>query len=242
MLKKNGSDIRSYWKYENWQEKSWTNFVSSRDYKFFDNGEGDYDLLKKEFSLDNLFLLDQTHSADIVELSEFDLKYIKNKNYKIRNQRPKADAIIISNLSKNNNFGFGILTADCAPLMFRSDKTLALVHSGWQGLANKIIEKVASRLIKLDPNLSEVVIGPCAIYQYEVGKEVIEQIGESADYNELENNQYFLDVSQTAANQLKKFNHFNIHQTRLCTITDNQFYSFRREQEKAGRHLTMLVG
>ena len=84
-----------------------------------------------------------------------------------------ADALIIDRWS-NADTAFGVVTADCVPIVVRSGESFALIHAGWRGLAGGIIKEACSYL----PNIEQVVIFPCAGSNlYEVGAEVLEEIG-----------------------------------------------------------------
>ena len=65
----------------------------------------------------------------------FTTKSVKNKI--------TGDAIV----SKLKNIGIGILTADCAPILFYDPKKkiIGCVHSGWRGALNGVIKKTVEK-------------------------------------------------------------------------------------------------
>ncbi|HEY5714046.1 MAG TPA: polyphenol oxidase family protein [Candidatus Gracilibacteria bacterium] len=77
----------------------------------------------------------QTHSANIIEIvtGQEDLSH--------------TDGIWTT---RKYDFILGVNTADCAPIAFWNDERYGIIHSGWRGLCNGIIEDM---LEIFDPNL-----------------------------------------------------------------------------------------
>ena len=44
--------------------------------------------------------------------------------------------------AQKNNFPLGVQTADCAPIIFYDDEKYGLIHAGWRGCVNGVIEKM----------------------------------------------------------------------------------------------------
>jgi len=97
--------------------------------------------------LHNVTLPRQTHSSNIVE--------IKTGNENLQN----CDGIFTSN---KNNFSLGIQTADCAAICFYDDKKYGIIHVGWRGLVDGIIEKMLDNFVNpkifVSPVLNEFKI------------------------------------------------------------------------------------
>lgn len=74
----------------------------------------------------NTILPVQTHSTNIQEIitGEEDLK--------------NTDGL----WSQNPEFILGVKTADCAPIIFIGEKKFGILHAGWRGLVNGIIENM----------------------------------------------------------------------------------------------------
>jgi len=90
----------------------------------------------------------QTHTARVLTLPR-DQAHIDQP----------ADALV-TNLS---GMALGVLTADCAPVMFYSPKgVIGIAHAGWRGALYGILENTASAMIELGAHPSDitVVIGP----------------------------------------------------------------------------------
>ena len=80
-----------------------------------------------------LVTLNQIHSSKAT--------YFENKQ-SIKNKLT-GDAII----SKVRNIGFGILSADCAPLLFYDpkNKIIGCAHAGWKGALNGVIKNTIKK-------------------------------------------------------------------------------------------------
>lgn len=100
----------------------------------------------------NIILPVQTHSANIVE--------IITGNENLNN----CDGIY----TKNHHFLLGVQTADCAPVVFLGKKYFAVVHAGWRGLQQGILEKMLQKF--KNDELQKILIAPLHI-QFEVKKD-----------------------------------------------------------------------
>ena len=129
-----------------------------------------------------------------------------------------------------------IKTADCIPVLLVDElhRAVAAVHAGWRGTAARIVPAAIDAMrqrFQTDPADLHAAIGPgigkCC---YEVGPEVAEQFGEHGrahidlpDANRLQ----LLESGVTPG---------HIYASNLCTMClGEEFYSFRREREAAGR-------
>ncbi len=106
---------------------------------------------------DSVVLPTQTHGNNIVEI--------------ITGQEHLSDCdgiwTCISTMGekKRRTFQLGIKTADCAPICFWEEERYGILHAGWRGLCNGIIEKMLSKFEK--PN---VWVGPI-LPQFEIQKD-----------------------------------------------------------------------
>ncbi len=104
----------------------------------------------------------QIHSADVVAV---------DKPWGL-DARPKADALV----TRVPGVTLGILTADCAPILF-SDAEAGVVgaaHAGWRGAKLGVAEATVAAMVKLgaDPGRIDAAVGPCiGQASYEVGPE-----------------------------------------------------------------------
>ncbi len=84
----------------------------------------------------------------------------------------KMDAIV----TNVRNFPIGVLTADCAPVLFYDPnaKIIGAAHAGWRGAVNGILESTILAMEKLGSRRSDIMasVGPCiGQTSYQVGSE-----------------------------------------------------------------------
>ncbi len=104
----------------------------------------------------------QVHSADaIVVESPWQPK-----------DSPRADGMV----TDRPNIALGILTADCAPVLFCDPEAgvIGAAHAGWKGADGGILESTVSTMESLGASAGRIIaaVGPCiAQASYEVGPE-----------------------------------------------------------------------
>jgi len=113
----------------------------------------------------HLLTLNQVHSAEIVTVTERDTVFRK---------RPEADAMV----TKMPGIALGILTADCAPILFvePGQGIIGAAHVGWKGALRGVIERTVSAIEDLGGERKSIVacIGPCiAQASYQVGEDFL---------------------------------------------------------------------
>jgi YfiH family protein len=111
---------------------------------------------------DHLLSCYQMHSPDVVTVTEA---------WEPR-QRPRADAMV----TKTKGIALGILTADCAPLLFADPAAgvIGAAHAGWRGALTGVIENTLAAMEALGARISSIqaALGPCIGWNsYEVGPE-----------------------------------------------------------------------
>ncbi len=82
--------------------------------------------------------------------------------------------------------GIGIVTADCAPILFFDSKNLIVgaAHAGWKGAVAGVIESTIEKMKSLGTNTADlkVAIGPCISQSsYEVKNDFTENFSETYD-------------------------------------------------------------
>lgn len=145
---------------------------------------------------------------------------------------PEADALV------TNEPGVVLtgVTADCVPIVLMTEGGVGVIHAGWRGLAVGVIQQAVSALAEVTGSSPDRVVGfvgPSASYCcYEVGDEVIEQIGDTAVVSGS-----YLDSGGTAIRQLHQLGIERIEAVDVCTICSNPevLNSFRRDGDNAGR-------
>jgi len=175
--------------------------------------------------LNNLILLKQYHSNKVID---FDNLLVK--------KRYKADGIITT----YPKFAFGILTADCVPILVadKKNKTIAAIHSGWKGANSGIIDNLIRSFKKKKSKLSNIVvaIGPCISQKsYEVKKDFVSAIkSKNSDFKKYfnnNNNKIYFNLRMFVNN---KFLKLGIHKKNIENINQDtyrnskNFFSYRR--------------
>ncbi|MDR3505934.1 MAG: peptidoglycan editing factor PgeF [Acidocella sp.] len=82
---------------------------------------------------------------------------------------PAADALVTS----IPGLALGIITADCAPVLFYGDGVVGAAHAGWRGALAGVLEATATAMRELGAREIHAVIGPCiGQASYEVGADM----------------------------------------------------------------------
>ena len=100
-------------------------------------------------SKSKLILMNQTHSAKVIEINKI--------NYK---KKINSDAMI----TKIKGIALGVLTADCVPIIIYDLKNeiVGCIHAGWKGALSGIITNTVNKIKKLNSaNKIYASIGPC---------------------------------------------------------------------------------
>lgn len=149
-----------------------------------------------------------------------------------------SDAIFTD---QKNNF-LAISVADCIPVFLfdKKKKVVAGIHSGWKGTKEKIVSKTILMLkdkFSSDPKDIIAFIGPgISGEKYEVGREVAEHFEEEFK-TKGNNNKYYLDLKKNNLHQLLAVgvNEENIEISELCTFSEKDLHSYRRDGTGSGR-------
>jgi polyphenol oxidase len=105
---------------------------------------------KKMFTKKNkLILMNQTHSAKVIEVTR--------SNYK---KRINSDALITS----VKGLALGVVTADCVPIIVYDfeNEIVGCIHAGWKGAFSGIIENTINKIKKINSKNKIIAsVGPC---------------------------------------------------------------------------------
>jgi hypothetical protein len=128
-----------------------------------------------------------------------------------------------------------VLTADCLPVALGANGAVAMVHSGWRGLAAGILEEGVRAVRELGGEGGIVAIigpgaGPCC---YEVGEEVHAAFGDAHRVGSPRSRN--IDLKAIARDKLLAVGVAEVQDLAICTICDERFFSYRREGARAGR-------
>jgi polyphenol oxidase len=125
-----------------------------------------------------------------------------------------------------------VLTADCLPVAVVGPTAVAMLHAGWRGLADGILENGVEALRALgDDGPLHAAIGPgaggCC---YEVGPEVHAAFGHDARRGTI-------DLKRIAADRLAAAGVEQVHDSGICTMCSDPelLFSHRRDSGLTGR-------
>ena len=98
-----------------------------------------------------LKLMNQKHSSKII--------LVKKNNFRMK--RLYSDALI----TKMNNIGLGVLTADCVPILLydKPNQIIGCIHAGWKGAYKDIIKKTVVKIKSVSSKKNDIyaAVGPC---------------------------------------------------------------------------------
>ncbi|MDD0927360.1 peptidoglycan editing factor PgeF [Xylella fastidiosa subsp. multiplex] len=141
-----------------------------------------------------------------------------------------------------------ILTADCLPVVLAAvdGSEIGVVHAGWRGLADDVLECTVAAL-RTSPECLQAWLGPAAGPQaYEVGVDVYAAFverdsGAACAFSVTRPGHWYVDLYALARQRLMRagLSAVSIYGGGLCTISDPQrFFSHRRDR-RSGRFATL---
>jgi len=140
----------------------------------------------------------------------------------------------------------GIRVADCAAIL-AGDPVSHIVgafHAGWKGAAGGIVPKGIQEMVTLgaDPEEILIYISPCiSVENFEVGEEVAEKFPDRfVDRTSFKKPHVDLKgfILWQLLNSGVRQDHIEV--STECTVANSEFYSYRRERDRAGRMLGMI--
>lgn len=184
-------------------------------------------------SADKITTIRQVHGKRVILAAP---RYIKEQKIS------KADAAV----TDRAGFPLSVRTADCLSVFIYDPKkkAIGLVHAGWKGTFKKVTANtVAAMKKKFDSKPADLKVAfgpsirPCC---YQVGEEFKKYFPRELKKRA---SGLYLDVPlanrrQLLAQGVKAKNIFDIN---MCTFCDKKFFSFRREAEKAGRMICLMM-
>lgn len=192
--------------------------------------------IMNDLRLQDLAFLTQTHSMNGMIVESRVPAFDKEGDFLVTTQK---------------SIGLGVMTADCLSIVFYDKKNhvAAISHAGWRGsvagVAGQTVKKMeqgyGSRLQDLD-----IFFGPSAKKCcYIVDDLFIKNIKKDAlsVIERKDNGALCFDLPGLNAIQLKKMGFKNIINMdyNSCTICDDQFFSYRRQGEHAGRQMSIIA-
>ena len=139
-----------------------------------------------------------------------------------------------------------VRTADCLPVFLydQQRKGIGLIHAGWRGVQKNIVGRAVGLMReqwRSDPKNIKAAFGPsirgCC---YEVGKEFEDYFPGQLISRE---SRCYLDLFQVCYAQLMDsgVKKGNISDCGVCTCCDQNYFSFRREGQLAGRMISLIM-
>jgi len=213
------------------------NGVSNGYYKSLNCGIGSND--KKKNVLQNLQLVSKKigcNKKSLITLNQIHgNKVIHFKNIKSVKNKMKGDAII----SEVKNVTIGILTADCAPILFYepNKKIIGCAHAGWKGALNGVIKNTVKKFSDLNSKNNDLiaVIGPCIKKEnYEVEVDLLKKFVKKDKKNhiffkKINNLKYNFDLRGFINKELSNLGIKIIDNIEMDTFSNKKFFfSYRR--------------
>ncbi|MBK7845206.1 MAG: polyphenol oxidase family protein [Bdellovibrionales bacterium] len=197
---------------------------------FFGNRFGTLKLLEKSFPDVRFHQLQQVHSSKWTEAHR---------------EPPLADA----HFTSHKNVGLIVRTADCLPILICNQNGIAAVHAGWRGIVGGILNEHPHQF---SIEGSEIYIGPhINASSFEVGTEVLEQIRPIGHQLSIPENEFILshrdqkksyvDLSRIVRAQLIRAGAKSIFTHDSDTLTDLNFFSYRRDHNSQGRQISFVI-
>ena len=132
-------------------------------------------------------------------------------------------------VSRRRGVAVMALTADCMAVALASPDAAGMVHAGWRGLADGVIEEG----VRAAGGVTAAAIGPCARgCCYEVGDEVRAALGLAPAGGPAN-----IDLPAIARDRLHAVGVEQVEDTGLCTMCGDPslFFSHRRDRGRTGR-------
>ena len=192
---------------------------------------------------DRLLSVCQIHGADVVTVEA-------PWNFE---SRPQADAMV----TRIPGFGLGILTADCAPVLFADTGAgvIGAAHAGWKGACGGVLQATVSAMVRLGAQQENIIaiIGPSiAQPSYEVDAKFHERFIQDAPENEhffenmMNDGHCNFDLPGYIRHQLSGIGLKSAHSLGNDTYSEeSDFFSFRRSTHRGeadyGRQISVIT-
>ena len=230
------------------------NGVSEGYYESLNCGLGSND--KKENVLKNIKLVSEKISCEEKFLITLNQKHtnqvIHFNNKSLVQDKLTGDAIVC----EVKNIGIGVLTADCAPVLFydHEKKIIASAHAGWKGALNGVIRNTLKKFKELNSNNNNIiaVVGPCISKKnYEVKTDFFKRFisqdkNNQKFFDKLSKEKYMFDLRGFINKEILNLNINNIENVEMDTFSNKDyFYSYRRscnnKEEDYGRCISVIL-
>ena len=181
-----------------------------------------------------LIRLQQVHGGEVVKV---------DAETALSGEIPGADGAI----TDVKGITLSVRTADCLPVLFYDPEhnAIGIAHAGWKSTKEKIAKNIVEAMkanYRSVPSRVLVWMGP-ALRQccYEVNSEFLMHFPDSVV--KMAHKHYFDLVGENAEQLIAAgISAKNIFDCGICTACKNdEFFSFRKEKDKAGRMLSVIM-
>lgn len=168
-------------------------------------------------------------------------------------ERPEADACV----TDVPGLALGILTADCAPVLFSgrgpNGPVIGAAHAGWKGALGGVLEATLEAMQKLGAQDIRAAIGPCiGKRSYEVSQDFMQTLLDDNVENERffssarKSGHFMFDLAGYCAFRLYSAGVRDVHLTDMDTYAlEDRFFSYRRKTHRNepdyGRQVSLIV-
>tara|TARA_Y100000385_G_scaffold274679_1_gene318127 strand:- start:125 stop:751 length:627 start_codon:yes stop_codon:yes gene_type:complete len=189
----------------------------------------------KEISIRNLNIIfntdNQQPSIDNKSIIKMDQTHSNTINFISGNKQiyESTDALFTS----NNNFALEVKVADCMPIFIFDKKSsfFGVIHAGWRGLANGIIENSINLLKEKDLEIKniKVFIGPSISQRnFEIQSDVMSYF--DSKFSIVKDGKIFLSLQEVAIDIFASYSIFDIININECTYENLNYHSYRRDK------------
>jgi YfiH family protein len=143
-----------------------------------------------------------------------------------------------------------ILVADCVPILFYDpvQNFVACAHSGWQGALQKVGFKVVEELTKFGSSKENILvalgpaIGSCHYSVPESRASLFDLNFGKGSVTKRRRGVAYVDIVEATKKPLLDFGipDKNIETAAVCTVENNDFFSYRKDGESAGRFAAII--
>jgi len=144
-----------------------------------------------------------------------------------------------------------IKSADCLPVIVYDsvNKRIAAVHSGWKGTANSIVKEAITKMVGLGSSAADlkVYVGPhIQKTSFEVMDDVKNVFEKNFKYKDIilkkDEKHYLVDLGKVVKLDAISMGakEENVYISKLDTVTDERFHSYRRDKKDYGLMYTLV--
>ena len=185
-----------------------------------------YEYIANELSFSSSILAipEQIHSSNVVIADKPGIYY-------------GVDGLV----TNTSNMTLCLKVADCVPIFLfeLKSKIVGLVHAGWRGAINGIVQNSLEKMLELGANIKEIKIylgpsiGKCC---YEVHNDVAEYFNREMKFK-LINGKWKIGIKEQISYLLIKSGVLqgNIKISSVCTFEIKKYHSYRRDGTNSGR-------